>query len=127
MADTALVFERYELLPAPPASRGGFEVRYTFRRCTGKRWQAVVDDYLISIRFRDALPPEWPGSPPSDLLLGLGMAMLSHVWCVQALTASPLCVQALTASPLCSPPLHLATASAGLAGACQRSSCVRAG
>ena len=119
MADTALVFERYELLPAPPASRGGFEVRYTFRRCTGKRWQAVVDDYLISIRFRDALPPEWPASPPSDLLLGLGMAVLSHVWCVRALTASSL--------PLCSPPLHLATAWAGLAGACQRSSCVRAG
>ena len=42
MSDTALVFERYDLV-ARDGGRG-FSVCYLFRRCRGKDWRAVVDE-----------------------------------------------------------------------------------
>ena len=78
MSDTALVFERYDLVDRGDGR--GFSVRFLFRRCRGKDWRAVVDEYTIAVNYHDAMPGMWAAEPPTGILLGLGMAVLSAVW-----------------------------------------------
>ena len=78
MSDTALVFERYDLVARDDGR--GFSARYLFRRCSGKDWRAVVDEYTIAVNYHEAMPAAWANDPPTGILLGLGMAVLSAVW-----------------------------------------------
>ena len=83
-ADEALVFERYDLI-APTA--GGFSVRFLFQRCRGKDYRVVVDEFVIAVDYRDRAPEEWAKEPPVSLLLGLGMAVLSHVYAAASIAS----------------------------------------
>ena len=60
-----LYFESYEL-------HNEREIHYNTR----------YDNHLftVSINYHQAFPEEWATAPPTDLFLGLGMAVISHVW-----------------------------------------------
>lgn len=70
--EEVLIFERYEILPKLQA------IRY----CCTLRRDKVSEEYALGIKFHEALPASWESrdSAAHGIILGLGLACISHVW-----------------------------------------------
>ena len=65
-SNAALIFESFKVTP---------NLREVIYTCTHD-----AASYSISVRFHEAMPKAWATAPPTGVLLGLGMAVISHVW-----------------------------------------------
>jgi 7-cyano-7-deazaguanine synthase in queuosine biosynthesis len=65
------VFDKYEINFSAKAIRYSVQVI---------RKPKIIEPFGLSIVFHEALPESWKTDPPSRLLMGLGMAVISHVW-----------------------------------------------
>ena len=73
LPDEVLVFERVNV---------DFQMRTLKFICTLRFGSKLLDEYTLGIKFHEAIPQSWakPGSDAWPIILGLGMACISHVW-----------------------------------------------
>jgi hypothetical protein len=73
LPEEVLVFERIEI--ALPTKTLKFV-------CTLRYGSKLLDEFALGIKFQEPIPPSWAkaDSDARPIILGLGMACISHVW-----------------------------------------------
>lgn len=71
--DDVLVFERIEI---------NFPTTTLKFFCTLRNGTKLLDEFTLGVKFHEPLPQSWsqPASDARPIILGLGMACISHVW-----------------------------------------------